>query len=45
MYMDRKEKVKILSKYFKEDIPEMYLNYYYTAKKLYLDGKLNNIKV
>ena len=40
MYMDRKEYVKFISKYYKEDIPEKYLNYYYTAKKLYLNGKI-----
>ena len=38
--MNRKEYVKFISKYFKEDIPEKYLNYYYTAKKLYLNGKI-----
>ena len=30
--MDRKERVKILSRQFLEDIPKKYLNYYNTAK-------------
>ena len=42
--MDRKERVKILSRQFKEDVPKKYLNYYYTAKKLYLDGKIKQYR-
>ena len=45
MYMDRKEKVKILSKQFKEDIPEKYLNYYNTAKNYIQMVNLKHIKV
>ena len=42
--MNRKEYVKFISKYYKEDIPEKYLNYYYTAKKLYLNGKIKQYR-
>ena len=45
MYMDNRIKnVQILSRQFKEDIPKKYLNYYYTAKKLYLDGKIKQYR-
>ena len=45
MYMDNREKnLLYVSKYFKKDIPKKYLNYYYTAKKLYLDGKIKQYK-
>ena len=44
MYMDRKERVKILSRQFEEDVPKKYLNYYNTAKKLYLDGKIKQYR-
>jgi len=38
--MDREENVKYLETYFRENVPEKYLNYYETAKKLYLDCKI-----
>ena len=45
MYMDNREKnLLYVSKYFEEDIPEKYLNYYDTAKKLYLDGKFKQYR-
>ena len=41
---NRIKNVLYVSKYFKKDIPKKYLNYYYTAKKIYLDGKINQYK-
>ena len=42
--MDREERVNFVSKYFKKDIPEKYLNYYKTATELYLDGKIKQYR-
>ena len=42
--MDREERVNFVSKYFKNDIPEKYLNYYDTATKLYLNGKIKQYR-
>ena len=44
MYMDREERVNFVSKYFKNDIPEKYLNYYDTATKLYKNGKIKQYR-
>ena len=41
---NRKKNLLYVSKYFEEDVPKKYLNYYNTATKLYLDGKIKQYR-
>ena len=41
---NRTKNLLYVSKYFKADIPKKYLNYYYTAKKLYKNGKIKQYR-